>query len=172
MSTTMCSIPDAAGGGSSSSCSSRSSTCSSAFETAGLSTESATAPLIPASRASAWRRVNNVSMPTSLCQCLAVDLARRRVEDQPFGATVEVEQGVERAVAGVEGLIAESTEPPVVLDEAQDRRLGGGGVVDEIAPREPRHQQQRLAWSQAAAAEESACTGDSAHAGIGQGVAG
>jgi hypothetical protein len=48
---------------------------------------------------------------------------------------VEREEAVERSRLGVERAVADAAEPPVVLDEAQDRALVGDRMVDEVALR-------------------------------------
>src|SRR5262249_14112077 len=59
--------------------------------------------------------------------------ARGRVEEQLVGVAVtEVEHVGQRAREGVEGLVTDASQAPVVLDEAQDRRLIRDGAVHEV----------------------------------------
>jgi len=46
----------------------------------------------------------------------------------------EVEQSGEWAGQFVDGAIADAAQPPIVLDEADDRRLIGDRVVDRVDP--------------------------------------
>src|ERR1700682_3791731 len=55
----------------------------------------------------------------------------------------EVEHGVDDAGAVVEGVVADPTGLPVVLDEPQDRGLVGLAVVDEVWSRIRRDHQER-----------------------------
>jgi hypothetical protein len=56
---------------------------------------------------------------------------------------VEVEEVGQRAGLLVEGVVADRAGLPVVLDELEDRRLVGGGVVDEVLLRVRRDDEQR-----------------------------
>src|SRR5205807_3360152 len=73
-------------------------------------------------------------------------LAGARVEDHPGAAAapVEVEEVGQAPRFGVERLVADPTEPPVVLREPQDRGLVGDGVIDEVALGPGRDGQERL----------------------------
>ena len=51
----------------------------------------------------------------------------------------------------VEGSIADAAQPPVVLDEADNRRLIGDRVVDPVDTAVRGDDQERQAWSVAAA---------------------
>jgi hypothetical protein len=63
-------------------------------------------------------------------------LAGCGVEDERgWVGVLEVEHGVQGAGLGVEGLVADAAQAPVVLDEGDDRALRGEGVVDEVGAR-------------------------------------
>src|SRR4029077_2738142 len=56
---------------------------------------------------------------------------------------LEVEQIAEGTSLGIVGEVADSSQPPVVFDEAQNRSLVGHRMIDEILLGEGRYDQQR-----------------------------
>src|SRR5581483_6484373 len=79
-------------------------------------------------------------------------LARARVEQQlAHLATAEIEHVGDRIRNRVEGSLADAlSAEPVVLDEAENRRLIRGRVIDEVLPGPRRDDDQRDAWSESA----------------------
>src|SRR5579875_2250899 len=76
----------------------------------------------------------------------------------------EVEHVVERSGQRVKGLVTDATSLPVVLDEAQDGRLVGHGVVNEVRAGIRRDNQHRQARAVAATSLVSPSSGGTAHA--------
>src|SRR5262249_4482639 len=101
-------------------------------------------------------------------------LAGGRVEEELVTGpvVVEVEHVVERAGDGIERLIAGPAERPVVLDEAEDRRLICDRMVDEVRLRKRGDHEQWLARPVAAAIEIRPGRRRPAQAGPTQGIVG
>jgi len=72
-------------------------------------------------------RANDPFKRRVICLLLVVivdDLSGRGIQNQSFAARIiKVEHVRDRSRPGVERLIANSSEAPVILDEAQDRGL-------------------------------------------------
>lgn len=99
-------------------------------------------------------------IPTSPPERLFVvrvhDLPGRGIEDAGAGMVtmiaVKIEHVVERSRDRVHRATADAAEIPVVFDEAQDRRLVGDCVIDEILLGPGRNDEQRQARAKTAAA--------------------
>src|SRR5581483_8218404 len=107
-------------------------------------------------------------------EALRRGLTGGRVQDQPLGVGCgpagEAEQAVERAGQAVEAA-GDPWQPPVVLDEPDDRGLVGEGVVDRVALRPRGDEDQRQPGAVAATAGLTAeHPAGPALTGAGQGV--
>src|SRR5260370_5763515 len=96
--------------------------------------------------------------------------ARIGIKQHPWRAVLEVEHVEKRPGLCVKGVVADASEAPVVLDEAQNRRLVGHGIVNEVGLGIWRDRQQGQPGTVATTALDDAALGDTARARAGQEV--